>query len=232
MLEHRSWAQLGGGDYGWLKAKHHFAIGGHGNPIHKPLGSLIVWNDDEIAPGTGFPLHGHANVEIITYVRQGAVTHRDSLGNSGRIQAGDIQVMSAGTGIRHSEENLGTVPLKVYQIWIRSRETGGEPRWANKTFPNAERTGRLVPLASGIAGEDEALPIRADARVFGSSLLAGEVVEHALDAGRYAYVVLTRGAATVNGEWIGAGDGVAITEEPAIRIAALEDTELILVDTI
>ena len=231
MLQRRSWTDLGGGDFGWLKAKHHFAFAGHGNPAHGPLGSLIVWNDDEIAPGTGFPLHAHSDMEIITYVRKGSVAHKDNLGNVGRVEAGDVQVMSAGTGIRHAEFNPGAEPLKLYQIWIRPRQTGGKPRWETRQFPKAEQSGRLVVLASGFQEDQGALPIRADTRVFGAVLAVGDTIVHSLAAGRQAYLALAAGAATVNGGGLVRGDGIAIVDEAEVRIAALQPTELVLVDT-
>ena len=231
MLQRRSWAELGGGDFGWLKAKHHFSFGAQGAPEHGPIGSLIVWNDDEIAPGTGFPLHGHENVEIITYVRQGIVAHKDDLGNAGRIEAGDIQVISAGTGIRHAEFNPGNEPLKIFQIWLRPRQAGGKPRWQTRRFPNARQSGLLVALASGYAEDESALLIRADARVFGSVLTTGGKIVHSLAAGRLAYLALAVGAATVNGKHLNRGDGVAVADQPNIQINALEPTELVLVDT-
>ena len=135
MLTHRRWESLDRADLGWLRAKHHFAVSADGNPAHAALGPLIVWNDDEIAVGSGFPMHGHRDMEIITYVRQGLLGHRDTLGSEGAIHAGDVQVMSAGTGIRHAEFNRGEVPLKLYQIWLRPREAGGEPAWDTKPFP-------------------------------------------------------------------------------------------------
>jgi redox-sensitive bicupin YhaK (pirin superfamily) len=230
MIEHRPWAELGGADLGWLKAKHHFAFFGHGNPVHKSLGALIVWNDDEVEPGQGFPAHGHQDVEIITYVRQGAVAHEDSLGNTSRLEAGDVQVMSAGTGIRHAEYNPDDIPLKIFQIWISPREKGGAPYWDTKPFPKADRAGRLVPLASGFADDGEALPIRGDARVLGATLKAGDVVAYPLAAGRNAYLALAQGSLTVNGQRIQAGDGIAVKGEPTVDIVALEDAELVLVD--
>ena len=230
MLEHRPWADLDGAELGWLKAKHHFAVDPSGNPEHRPLGSLVVWNDDEIAPKSGFPLHGHRNIEIITYVRQGVVAHEDSLGSRGRLDAGDVQVMSAGTGIRHTEYNPGDVPLKVFQIWILPRELGGMPRWATKPFPKADRSGQLVALASGLPGDEDALPIRADARVLGATLSGGESVSYALGEFRNAYIALAFGSVVVNGERVGPRDGVAITKEPSFQIVAVEDTELVLVD--
>jgi quercetin 2,3-dioxygenase len=231
MLQPRLWADLGGGDFGWLKAKHHFSIGGQGNPNHGPLGSLIVWNDDEIAPGTGFPLHGHKDVEIITYVRQGTVAHKDDLGNVGRIEAGNVQIMSAGTGIRHAEFNPGHEPLKIYQIWIRPRDAGGTPRWGTRPFPKAGQSGRLVVLASGFEADEGALSIRADARVFGAVLADGDTVVHSLAAKRHAYLALAAGAVTVSGKHLHRSDGIAITGETDIQISALQPTELVLVDT-
>jgi redox-sensitive bicupin YhaK (pirin superfamily) len=231
MLQPRLWAELGGGDFGWLKAKHHFAFANHGKPGHTPLGSLIVWNDDEIAPGTGFPLHGHANVEIITYVRQGTVAHRDDLGNVGRIEAGDVQVMSAGTGIRHAEFNPGDEPLKIYQIWIRPRESGGKPRWETRPFPKARQSGRLVVLASGYGEDESGLPIRADAKVWGAVLAAGDTITHSLAARHHAYLALAAGAVAVNGTHLNRGDGVAIADEAHLQIKALQPSELVLVES-
>ena len=230
MVEHRKISELAGDDLGWLKARHHFAIGAHGNPAHAPLGNLYVFNDDEIAPGTGFALHPHANVEIITYVRQGAITHRDSLGNEGRTAAGDVQVMSAGTGIRHSEENAGTSPAKIFQIWLRPRSAGGAPRWANRPFPKADRAGRLVALASGLGDDGEALPIRADARVMGATMRAGQRLCYALDSGRKAYLVPAAGEVIINGLSLQAREGAAIHSDRHVEIEAKADSEILLID--
>jgi redox-sensitive bicupin YhaK (pirin superfamily) len=161
MITVRPRAELGGGDFGWLQALHHFAIGESGNPAHGPIGDLIVWNDDEIAPGTGFPMHSHRHVEIITYVREGAISHRDSLGNQGKTVAGDVQVMSAGTGITHAEFNNEVTTTKIFQIWIQPREYGGIPRWDSRTFPKVDRAGKFMVLASGYAEDVDALTIRA-----------------------------------------------------------------------
>jgi quercetin 2,3-dioxygenase len=180
MLQLRTKETLDGGDRGWLKARHHFVVSADGNPANRPLGALLVWNDDEIAPGTGFGRHPHADMEIITYVRQGVVTHEDSSGNIGRTVAGDVQVMSAGTGITHSERNGGEVPLKLFQIWLLPRQRGGTPGWDNRQFPKADRSGRLITLASGDPQDAEALQIRADARVLGATLVAGTMVTHSL----------------------------------------------------
>jgi len=160
MIELRPFGKLGGADHGWLKAKHHFSFGSHHDPANMGHGALRVWNDDEIAPNTGFPAHPHANMEIITYVREGAITHQDSLGNKGRTEAGDVQVMSAGSGIRHSEYNLEPAKTKIFQIWIEPSTLGGTPTWGAKPFPKSDRSGNLVTIASGFEGDKDALPIR------------------------------------------------------------------------
>jgi quercetin 2,3-dioxygenase len=229
MIEHRTLAEIGGLDIGWLKAKHHFAIGRqYGNPAHRPVGRLFVWNDDEIAPHTGFPLHPHADVEIITYVREGAITHEDDLGNKGHTKAGDVQVMSAGTGIRHSERNEEEQPTRIFQIWIEPNHPGGAPRWNARPFPKADRSGRFVPLASGY-GAPDALPIRADAEVYGAVLPAGVTAWFDIKAGHAAYLVPAVGSVVVNGVHVKAREGVALHDEPMIAVEALSDAELVLV---
>src|SRR5262245_64553320 len=157
MIERRAFESLGGADHGWLKAKHHFSFAGYHDPARMGWGALRVWNDDTIAAGTGFPPHAHANMEIITYVREGAITHQDSLGNKGRTEAGDVQVMSAGTGIRHSEYNQEKDPTTLFQIWIQPSSRGRKPSWGTKPFPKQDRSGRFVTLASGVDGDPEAL---------------------------------------------------------------------------
>ena len=147
MIERRPFNELAGEDRDWLKARHHFRFSGGDNSASMGWGSLRIWNDDEIAPGAGFPPHAHANMEIITYVREGAVTHRDSLGNEGKTKAGDVQVMSAGTGIRHAEYNTEQVPALIFQIWITPDSNGGPPTWGSQPFPKADRSGRLVAFA-------------------------------------------------------------------------------------
>jgi redox-sensitive bicupin YhaK (pirin superfamily) len=229
MLQLRPKQTLDGGDHGWLKARHHFVVSTTGNLAHRPLGALVVWNDDEIAPGTGFGRHSHADMEIVTYVRQGVVTHHDSAGNVGRTVAGDVQVMSAGKGISHSEHNHSEEPLKLFQIWLLPRRRGGAPRWDSRRFPKVDRAGRLIALASGDPKDTEALPIRADARVLGATLLGGTTVRHALGRFEHAYVAPAQGAILVNGQRVAAGDGIAAIDEPALNIAAEEDAEFILV---
>jgi redox-sensitive bicupin YhaK (pirin superfamily) len=230
MIDKRPFAALGGADHGWLKARHHFSFANYHDPKRTNWGSLRVWNDDEIAPHTGFPPHPHADMEIITYVREGAITHKDSLGNEGRTEAGDVQVMSAGSGIRHAEYNLEPDTTRLFQIWIQPNRTGGEPAWGARPFPKSDRAGRFVALASGLPGDDEALPIRTDARVAGATLKAGETTEYPLGEGRHAYLVAASGSIEVNGVRLDARDGAAVREEPVLRITALEDAEVVLVD--
>src|SRR5579859_6589160 len=169
MIERRPFVSLGGANHGWLNTRHHFSFADYQDADRIHWGALRVWNDDEIAPNTGFPPHPHADMEIITYVREGAITHKDSLGNEGRTAAGDVQVMSAGSGIRHAEYNLEAGPTTLFQIWILPNKAGGQPAWGTKPFPKGERSGRFIALASGFANDNEALPIRADARVLGAT---------------------------------------------------------------
>jgi redox-sensitive bicupin YhaK (pirin superfamily) len=232
MIDRRPFESLGGANHGWLNAKHHFSFADYYDPKRMSVGALRVWNDDEIAPNTGFPPHPHADMEIITYVRTGAVTHKDSLGNEGRTEAGDVQVMSAGTGIRHAEYNLEPIPTTLFQIWIQPTRRGGAPAWGAKPFPKGDRSGKFVTLASGIEGDADALPIRTDARVAGATLKAGETVEYALGADRNAYLVPATGAIEVNGVRLNARDGAAVQKEDVLSIRALEDSEIVLVDTV
>jgi quercetin 2,3-dioxygenase len=234
MIERRSFEKLGGADHGWLNTRHHFSFADYRDPQRMGWGALRVWNDDEIAPQTGFPPHPHADMEIITYVRQGAITHQDSLGNKGRTKAGDVQVMSAGTGIRHSEYNLETEPTTIFQIWIVPTQRGDKPGWDTRPFPKDDRSGHFVTLASGFDGDGDALPIRTDARVLGATLKAGETAEYRLGQGRRAYLVPARGQVEVRGEANGvrlaARDGAAIEDERVLTITALDDSEIVMVD--
>ncbi len=193
-------------------------------------GRLRVWNDDEIASGTGFPPHPHADMEIITYVREGAITHQDSLGNIGRTEAGDVQVMSAGTGIRHSEYNREAVPTRIFQIWIIPDQDGGTPTWGAKPFPKADRSGKFAVLASGLPEDEDALRIRASGRVLGVTLKAGETARYTLGADRLAYLVPAVGEVDVNGERIAARDGVVISQETVVTVTAVSDAEVVMVD--
>jgi redox-sensitive bicupin YhaK (pirin superfamily) len=230
MIERRPFDRLGGADHGWLKARHHFSFAGYHDPQKMGWGPIRVWNDDEIAPGSGFPPHPHADMEIVTYVRQGAITHKDSLGNQGRTEAGDVQVMSAGSGIRHAEYNLEPETTRIFQIWIEPKTHGGAPSWGARPFPKGDRAGKFVTLASGLPGDSEALPIRTDARVAGATLKAGETTEYALGKGRHAYLVPAVGSVEVNGVRLDARDGAAVSDEDVLRVTALEDAEVVLVD--
>lgn len=231
MIERRPFTSLGGANHGWLDAKHHFSFASYGDPERMGWGALRVWNDDTIAPKTGFPPHPHRDMEIITYVRKGAITHEDNLGNSGRTEAGDVQVMSAGTGIRHSEYNVEADPTQIFQIWIMPNQHGKPPAWGAKPFPKGDRSGRFVALASGMEGDEGALPIRTDARVLGATLKAGETAEYKLGAGRYGYLVPASGRVDVDGVQLETRDGAAIRDVDSIRVTALEDAELVLVDS-
>jgi redox-sensitive bicupin YhaK (pirin superfamily) len=230
MIDHRPFATLGHANHGWLDARHHFSFASYHDPERMGWGALRVWNDDEIAPRNGFPPHPHRDMEIITYVRQGAITHEDSLGNRGRTEAGDVQVMSAGSGVRHSEINLEDETTRLFQLWILPREAGAKPSWGAKPFPKGARGGRFVALASGFDDDADALKIRADARVCGATLKAGETVTYPIAASRHAYLVASTGIVEVNGVRLGARDGAAITDETELRVTALDDAELVLVD--
>ena len=231
MIELRPFNKLGGGDHGWLKAKHHFSFGSHYDPDNMGLGSLRVWNDDEIQPNTGFPAHPHKDMEIITYVRSGAITHQDSLGNKGRTGAGDVQVMSAGTGVRHAEFNLENETTTLFQIWIEPTRKGGAPSWGAKPFPKQARDGQFQVLASGFAEDVGALPIRTDARVLGATVSAGERLTHTVGAGRHAYFVLAKGALEIDGVRFDARDGAALEGGQTVELRAIEDSEIVLVDS-
>ena len=230
MIERRPFNTLGGANHGWLNAKHHFSFANYYDPDRMNFGALRVWNDDEIQPGTGFPAHPHSDMEIITYVRTGAITHQDSLGNKGRTEAGDVQVMSAGTGIRHAEYNLESVPTTLFQIWIEPNRRGGAPSWGAKPFPKSNRSGKFAVLASGFETDEGALPIRTEARVLGVTLKAGETTEYTLGADRNAYLVPATGAITVNDVRLDARDGAAIHDQEVLTITAIEDSEIVMVD--
>jgi hypothetical protein len=232
MIERRPAGGLGRFRNDWLNARYHFSFGDWYDPARMGWGALRVWNDDEIAPKQGFPAHGHADMEIITYVRSGAISHRDSLGNSGRTAAGDVQVMSAGSGIRHAEMNLEAEPTTLFQIWIQPDIRGGEPSWGARDFPKADRAGAFVPLASGRAGDGDALPIRADARVLGATIKAGDIVRYDLEPGRHAYLATAAGSVEVNGVTLETRDGAAVKDEPVLEVRALQDAEVVLVDTL
>ncbi len=243
MIEIRSFDTLGRFDNDWLSARYHFSFANYHDPARRGFGPLLVWNDDTIQPGRGFDRHGHRDMEIITYVREGAISHEDHLGNRGRTEAGDVQVMSAGTGIMHAEFNMEAEPTRIFQIWIEPSRTGVAPRWEKRRFPKGDRGGALVALASGRTGgrdgnapvgasegSEGALPIHQDAAILGATIEAGQSVTHRLDAGRRAYMVVARGAVEINGIAAGERDGATIGGEPEITIAAVADSEILLAD--
>lgn len=230
MIELRPFDSLGGANHGWLDAKHHFSFAGYHDSSRVHWGNLRVWNDDTIAPKTGFPPHPHRDMEIITYVREGAITHQDNLGNKGRTEAGDVQVMSAGTGIEHSEYNMEDVTTKIFQIWIIPTREGDAPSWGAKPFPKGEHAGKFVTLASGYENDNDALPIRTDARVVGANLKAGETAEYPIGKDRRAYLVPATGAVQIDDVTVNARDGAAISDMDVIRVTAIEDSEIVLVD--
>jgi redox-sensitive bicupin YhaK (pirin superfamily) len=230
MIERRPFKDLGSANHGWLDAKHHFSFASYYEPGRMGWGPIRVWNDDTIAANSGFPPHPHSDMEIITYVREGAITHQDSMGNKGRTEAGDVQVMSAGSGIRHAEYNLENETTRIFQIWIEPRERGAPPSWGAKPFPKGERSGQFVTLASGFEEDVGALPIRTDARVVGAALKAGEAADYHLGLTRRAYLVPARGLIEVNGVTLHARDGAAIANENILHVKALDDAEIVLVD--
>lgn len=231
MIERRPHAELGHARHGWLNARHHFSFADYHDAQRMRWGRLRVWNDDSIAPHSGFEPHGHRDMEIITYVRQGAITHEDSLGNRGRTVAGDVQVMSAGSGIVHSEYNLEDEETRIFQIWIHPQQTGLPPTWGTRRFPSAERAGAFVTLASGLPGDDEALPIRAEARLAAATLEQGQSADYQIAEGRRVYLVPASGQIEVNGVTVSAGDGVAVRDEARLTVRALENSEVVLVES-
>jgi redox-sensitive bicupin YhaK (pirin superfamily) len=229
MIELRPFSTIGAANHGWLDAHHHFSFADYHDPARTHWGALRVWNDDTIAPKSGFPPHPHRDMEIITYVRTGAITHQDNMGNQGRTGAGDVQVMSAGTGVAHAEYNLEDEPTTLFQIWITPDARGGEPSWGALKFPKEDRAGKFVTLASGVEG-DEALPIRADARVLGATVKGGETISYDAAADRHLYLVPATGKVRIEDTEVNARDGAAITGQDKLEITALEDSELVLVD--
>lgn len=232
MIELRPYSGLGAARYAWLDARYHFSFSSYRDPQRMGWGRLRVWNDDRIAASSGFDAHPHSDMEIITYVRTGAISHRDSLGNSGRTEAGDVQVMSAGTGITHAEYNLEAGETTLFQIWIEPTERGGAPSWGQRPFPREDRAGHFQILASGLPQDTDALPIRTDARVAGVSLAEGQSVRYDIDSGRMVYLVPAKGHIRINGMEARARDGIAVTDESFITLEAIEPSEVVLVDTV
>ena len=230
MIDIRPFEGLAHRDHGWLDTRYHFSFSDYMDPERMGWGRIRVWNDDKIAPRSGFPPHSHSDMEIVTFVRAGAVSHKDSMGNEGCTAAGDVQVMSAGTGVAHAEYNLEDEDTTLFQIWILPDSAGGEPDWGMREFPRGTRSGQWEILASGDPEGDEALPIRAEARILAATLSAGEKVTYEAQPWRHQYLVATGGRIRINGAEANPRDGIAITGEEAIEVEALEDCELVMVD--
>lgn len=235
MIELRPFTSLGQAQYGWLHARYHFSFSEYHDPRRVHWGSIRVWNDDEIAPKSGFPPHPHDNMEIITYVRTGAITHEDSLGNKGVTRAGDVQVMSAGTGIRHAEFNVEDETTTLFQIWVFPDKKGHAPSWGAKPFPKADRAGQFAVLASGFQSDEGALKINTPARLLGATLLAGQeqTYQPVPSFGgnpRHLYLVVAKGRVTLNGHELGPRDGAAVKDEKSLHFIAHEDAEIVLLD--
>lgn len=229
MIRVYPYEKLGHANHGWLDARHHFSFARYWNPERVEFGALRVINDDRVAAGAGFGEHPHDNMEIITYVRQGAITHRDSLGNEGRTEAGDVQVMSAGTGVRHSEFNLEDEDARLYQIWIQPNEHNVAPRWKTKQFPKSHVTGQLPVLVSGQPQHaGRGIFIHQDAAIYGGRLAKGTVIEQTLK--HQAYVLASVGEITVNNVRMKQGDGAEAVGVSALSITAETDAEVLVID--
>jgi hypothetical protein len=223
--------QLGHANHGWLNTHYHFSFANYHNPKRMHFGELRVINDDIVAAGTGFGTHPHDNMEIITYVRRGAITHKDSMGNTGRTGAGDVQVMSAGTGVFHSEYNLETEETQLYQIWIFPKVDNVKPRWEAREFPKEFLVnGPLPALVSGHPDDiaKGALMIYQDAAIYGGRIKAGTRIETPISG--KAYILASLGSFSVNGISLSPGDGAEVVDEKSLEIAAQTDTEILLID--
>lgn len=225
MLDIQHYSDLGQLKIDWLHAHYHFSFSNYHNPKRMGLGPLRVINDDIVSVGGGFDFHPHKDMEIITYVREGAVTHEDSLGNRGITAAGDVQVMSAGLGIVHAERNEGDVPIRLYQIWIEPRNKGNPPRWEAKQFP---KTGNGFTLLASGNKADDALYIDQDAAIWGGHFTAGQHISQPLEGA--GYLLVSSGEITMGGKKLTMGDGAAITGERLIDIKATRPSELVLID--
>jgi len=230
MLTLRKSQDRGHADHGWLKSQHSFSFAGYYDPAHVGWGNLLVINEDRIAPGTGFGTHGHRDMEIVSYVMSGSLAHKDSMGNGTVIPPGDVQRMSAGSGVRHSEFNHATDSVTHFlQIWIEPNQLGIAPGYEQKTFADAEKRGRLRLVASP-DGADGSVVIHADARLYAGLLDGAEAATLTVDPARKAYVFLVRGALSVNGQALQAGDAALLADESAVALTAGRDAEVLVFD--
>ena len=230
MMQLRAANERGHARYDWLNTYYSFSFADYYDSRHMGIANLRVINDDTIAPGGGFPTHGHRDMEIVTYVLSGALEHKDSMGNGSVIRPGDVQRMSAGHGVRHSEFNPSNdEPVHLLQIWLLPNRQGIAPGYAQRHFPAEQRRGVLRLLVSP-DGREDSLDAQQDALLYGSLLQRGETLDHALTAGRTAYVHLAKGSARVNGMPLNGGDGLSIEREPRVHIEGLDSAELLLFD--
>ncbi len=231
MIDVIPFQSLGIAKHGWLTARHHFSFARYYDPARQGYPPLLVWNDDEIQAGTGFDMHPHDNMEIITYVRQGAITHRDNMGNEGRTEAGDVQVMSAGTGVYHSEHNEESEDTILFQIWIHTAQRDVSPHWEARSFPK-KTSNTLIPLVSGreIHKPQDPLHIYQDAAIFAGVINRDHSFTQMIEPGRHAYLVVSEGSIDINGHEVKQRDGVYIKDEDEIVITAKSDAEIVLAD--
>ncbi len=231
MIDVRRRTTLGRSSHDWLEARHHFSFGNYHHPGREAWGCVRAWNEDVIQPKSGFPMHPHRDMEIVTLVRSGVLTHEDSLGNSGRTSAGSIQVMSAGSGIRHTELNLESEPLSLAQIWIEPDRSDEDPRWSRAQGLGPQDRTLWTTLVSG-RGQPGALEIRADAEVLTGRILQGEELVYETRRRRRLYLVVIEGEGEINGRPLSSGDGVAIRSETRITLRALSAAlEVLMTDT-
>jgi redox-sensitive bicupin YhaK (pirin superfamily) len=230
VIEVRPGEARGRASLGWLDSRHSFSFGQYYDPRHMGFGPLRVLNEDHVAPGGGFAPHGHANMEILTFVLDGALEHRDSLGHGSVIRRGDVQRMSAGSGIRHSEYNASRVdPVHFLQVWIQPDVLNVAPDYQQLHFPDGERRGRLRLVASP-DGAQGSLSIRQDARIHSALLDAGDSVGIELAPGRKAWVQVARGVVELNGTRLAEGDGAAVQAEASLSLRALQAAEVLVFD--
>jgi quercetin 2,3-dioxygenase len=230
MIDIRKSNERGHANHGWLDTHFTFSFADYYDPKHEQFRTLRVMNDDRVAGGGGFPMHPHRDMEIVTYVLDGALEHRDSMGNGSVIRPGDVQYMGAGTGVTHSEFNASpTEPVHLYQIWMFPEKRGLKPAYDQKNFSDSEKRGKLRLIASP-DGREGSVRIRQDNELYSSVLGAGESVKHALRPERHAYVQVARGSVKLNGKPLETGDGAAISDEKAVELTGVKDAEVLLFD--
>ena len=232
MIDIRKSNDRGHADHGWLNTRFTFSFADYYDPKHEQFRTLRVMNDDRIAGGGGFPTHPHRDMEIVTVVLEGALAHKDSMGNGSVIRPGDVQYMGAGTGVAHSEFNASqTEAAHIYQIWMFPDKAGYQPAYDQKHFSDDEKRGKLRLLVSS-DGRDGSVRIRQNNDLYTAVLGPGETVKHELKKDRHAYVQVTRGSAKLNGKTLETGDGAAISEEKSLELSGVKDTEILLFDLV